>query len=270
MAKLNSITGIRCRYSANCIGLATLLAIVISVTGCAQGIRPVETKRGEVVREYPHDPSAFTQGLVYYQGYLYEGTGQKGRSVLRKVNLEDGKDAVPPVPLNEQYFGEGITILNDKIYQLTWQDNYCLVYDAKTLEYTGHFIYEFEGWGLTNDGKQLILSDGTPTIRFIDPETFKVTKRFDVTERNQRLKSLNELEWIDGEIWANIWYEDRIARISPENGAVLGWVDLRHIYPQKLRYKESVMNGIAYDPETKRIFITGKNWPKLFEIRVSR
>lgn len=270
MAKLNSSTGIRRRYSAHCIGLATLLAIAISVTGCAQGIRPVETKRGEVVREYPHDPSAFTQGLVYYQGYLYEGTGQKGRSLLRKVNLEDGKDAVPPVPLNEQYFGEGITILNDKIYQLTWQDHYCLVYDAKTLEYTGHFIYEFEGWGLTNDGKQLILSDGTPTIRFIDPETFKVTKRFNVTERNQRLKSLNELEWIDGEIWANIWYEDRIARISPENGAVLGWVDLRHIYPQKLRYKESVMNGIAYDPETKRIFITGKNWPKLFEIQVAR
>ena len=268
MARFQISTG--ARLSVNSIGLATVLVILIAVTGCAQPIKPLETKRGEVVKQYPHDPSAFTQGLVFYDGFLFEGTGQKGRSRLRKVNLQDGTDAVAPVSLNQEYFGEGITILNGKIYQLTWQDYYCLVYDVKTLEMIGHFVYEYEGWGLTNDGKQLILSDGTPTLRFIDPDTFQVTRRIDVTERKQRLKSLNELEFIEGEIWANIWYEDRIARISPETGVVTGWVDLRHIYPQNRRNRESVKNGIADDPEQKRIFITGKNWPPLFEIRIPK
>ncbi|XZE18391.1 glutaminyl-peptide cyclotransferase [Pirellulaceae bacterium SH449] len=274
-AGLQNRVGIQHQFSPDRIlaygfGFACSLVLLLAVLGCAQVIKPLETKKGEVVNKYPHDPTAFTQGLVFYNGYLYEGTGQKGRSLLRKVKLEDGKDVVPPVPLSPDYFGEGITILNDKIYQLTWQDNYCLVYDVNTLELLGHFVYEFEGWGLTTDGNELILSDGTPTIRFIDPETFKVTKKLDVTDRRQRLKSLNELEWIDGEIWANIWYEDRIARISPDTGAVLGWVDLQHIYPQNRRHRESVMNGIAYDPDTKRIFVTGKNWPHLFEIRIPK
>jgi glutaminyl-peptide cyclotransferase len=244
------------------------IVALLGLVGCVQAVKPGGTQKGDVVKQYPHDPSAFTQGLIFHDGVLYEGTGQKGYSLLRKVNLEDGHDLVPPVPLDANYFGEGITILNDKIYQLTWQDHYCLVYDLATMTLTHHFVYEYEGWGITNNGRELIVSDGTATLRFVDPESFKTIRKVDALDRGKRIKSLNELEWIEGEIWANVWYEDRIARISPETGFVTGWLDLSHIYPKAKRPHESVMNGIAYDAKEKRIFITGKNWPHLFEVKV--
>ncbi len=250
--------------------LAFMLGFVLATSvSCSTSAQPpvVKVERGELVQSFPHDPEAFTQGLTFHNGILYEGTGQKGKSSLRKVSIDDGK-VLEQVNLDPLYFGEGITILGDSIYQLTWKENTCFVYDLKTFQYKKHFQYIFEGWGLTNNGEDLILSDGSALLRFLDPETFQEKKKIQVTDRNRRIKSLNELEWVEGEIWANIWYEDRIARISPEDGRVLGWIDLSHIYPMRQRHREAVMNGIAYDPETKRLFITGKNWPKLFEIKV--
>lgn len=225
-------------------------------------------QRVEIVQTFPHDSNAFTQGLVIHEGTLFEGTGQKGNSTLRKVNLTDGKVELQ-VTLDPAYFGEGITVLNGKIFQLTWRENTCFVYDAQTMVYEKSHQYAFEGWGITNNGKELILSDGTSLLRFIDPDTFRVTRQIQVSEMGgKKIKQLNELEFVNGEIWSNIWYEDVIARISPENGRVVGWIDLSKVYPKQQRDKESVMNGIAYDQASKRLFITGKNWPKLFEIKV--
>lgn len=244
--------------------------IPILMASCSPTQRQKKTpvQRGQVVQSYPHDPAAFTQGLVMHEGNLLEGTGQKGNSTLRKVNLEDGK-VLLQVTLAPAYFGEGITVLNDKIFQLTWRENTCFVYDVRTMIYEKSHQYAFEGWGVTNNGKELILSDGTSVLRFIDPDTFRVLRQIQVSDTGgKKIKQLNELEFIDGEIWANVWYEDVIARISPDNGRIVGWVDLGDVYPKQQRDKESVMNGIAYDKDSKRLFITGKNWPKLYEIKV--
>lgn len=252
-----------------------LCLLLVFLTSCSAVAKnpgnnaSAQTERAEVVATFPHDRDAFTQGLVFHDGVLYEGTGQKGKSTLRKVSLEDG-EVLDSRSLDAYYFGEGITILGDSIYQLTWKENTCFVYDLSSLNYKKHFQYLTEGWGLTNDGTHLILSDGSSSLRFIDPDSFKEVRKIQVTDRNRKVKNLNELEWVEGEIWANIWYEDRIARIDPNTGAVLGWVDLRHIYPQNQRHQEAVMNGIAYDEKSKRLFITGKNWPNLFEIRTSQ
>jgi glutaminyl-peptide cyclotransferase len=226
----------------------------------------IPTYRYKIVNTFPHDPQAFTQGLEFHDGYLYEGTGQYGKSSLRRVELRTGR-IVQIHRLPSEYFGEGITILGDKIYQLTWQNGVCFVYDRRTFRQITQFRYYGEGWGLTNDGKHLIMSDGSETITFRDPETFAEVRRITVRAQGKPVKNLNELEYIEGEIWANIWYSDIIARIDPSTGVVKAWVDMEGL-PVKNRDLEAVMNGIAYDRQNKRIFVTGKNWDKLFEIEL--
>jgi glutamine cyclotransferase len=252
--------------------IPVLAVSAISVVGFAIAS---QLKRGHqgitgyrVVAEFPHDAGAFTQGLVVVEGHFYEGTGKKGESTLRKVDLKTGR-VESSVTLDRSYFGEGITVLNDRIYQLTWQNRVALVYDLKTMKPVTTFRYAGEGWGLTHDGKLLIMSDGTSLLRFLDPNTFEVVKRLRVRGPNGQVDKLNELEYAKGEILANIWYADRIARISPETGEVTGWIDLSDLYPQKLRTsKEDVLNGIAYDEAGERLFVTGKNWPKVYEIEL--
>jgi glutaminyl-peptide cyclotransferase len=222
----------------------------------------------KVVAAYPHDPNAFTQGLAIAGGQLYEGTGLYGSSSLRRVDVATGR-VEKQRALARNYFGEGIAILGSHVYQLTWQNGVGLVYDLDTFAMQRTFEYEGEGWGLTHDGSQLILSDGTPTLRFIDPDTFAVVRTIQVRDGGKPIEKLNELEFVDGEIWSNIWYDDRIARISPADGKVLGYIDLSKLYPQSARSSEAVLNGIAYDASSKRLFVTGKNWPQLYEIEVT-
>ena len=222
----------------------------------------------EVVNTFPHDPDAYTQGLVYHEGKLLESTGRQGKSSLRNVELETGK-VLKQVDVPNPYFAEGITLLNGKIYQLTWQHQTGFIYDAATFKKLGEFTYQGEGWGLTNDGSSLILSDGTDRIRFLDPSTFKVQKTLAVLDKSVPVARLNELEFIRGEIYANVWTEDRIARIDAKSGRVTGWVQLAGLIPRtELRDDEAVLNGIAYDEAHDRLFVTGKLWPKVFEIRI--
>ena len=222
-----------------------------------------------VVSEYPHDRRAFTQGLVYLDGVLYEGTGLNGQSTLRRVDLETG-EVLQAVGLSEEYFGEGIAVLGDRIYQLTWKNGVCVVFDRETFELQEAFTYETGGWGLTTDGERLIMSDGTNRLFVRDPETFAELDTIDVYDGVRAIWNLNELEVVDGEIWANVWQTDLIARIDPATGQVTGWIDLTGLLSEKERERHpvDVLNGIAYDPETDRLFVTGKLWPKLFEIEV--
>ena len=222
----------------------------------------------EIINSYPHDSSAFTQGLVFRQGKLFESTGQEGRSSLREVELETGR-VLRKVSVPSPYFAEGITLLSDKIYQLTWQHQLGFVYDVHTFEKIGEFRYSGEGWGLTDDGQSLILSDGTNRIRFCDPASFRLLKTILVVDAQSPVTDINELEYIRGEIYANIWHEDRIARINPLDGRVIAWIDLTALSSQvEVHDDEAVLNGIAYDDESGRLFVTGKLWPKLFEIRI--
>ena len=223
----------------------------------------------KVVAVYPHDPNAFTQGLAIAGGQLYEGTGLYGQSTIRKVDVTTGR-VEKQRPINAAYFGEGIAILDGHLYQLTWQNGLGLVYDLATFNQQRTFQYAGEGWGLTQDGRELILSDGSARLRFLDPQTFAVVREIEVRDHGQPVTKLNELEYIDGEIWSNVWYDDRIARISPTTGEVLGWIDLAALYPKSARSSEAVLNGIAYDAAAKRLFVTGKNWPQLYEIEVVR
>ena len=220
----------------------------------------------EIAAIYPHDTGAFTQGLAVHNGSLYEGTGQYGASTLRRVDLVSGRIEKSTALSNFQ-FGEGITVLQDKIYQLTWQNNLVFIYDVATFERLGTLRNEGEGWGLTTDGARLIVSDGTSSLRFHDPETFAETGRVAVRSDGQPVSRINELEFVNGEIWANIWYQDQIARISAETGEVLGWIDLSGLNPSRSG-SEDVLNGIAYDSESDRLFVTGKNWASLYEIEV--
>jgi glutaminyl-peptide cyclotransferase len=221
----------------------------------------------EIVRAYPHDPRAFTQGLQYLDGVLYEGTGQVGQSTIRRVELESGKvlqkrDVPPP------HFGEGITVWKDEIIELTWQTNVAFVYDKKTFEPRRTFKYEGEGWGLTQDATNLYMSDGSDELRVLDPATFTERRRIKVIAAGAPLKNLNELEWVKGEIFANVWMTDHIVRIAPASGKVLGYVDLRGLLSPAERAGTDVLNGIAYDAAHDRLFITGKYWPKLFEVKL--
>jgi len=252
---------------AICITL--LVCSILGLTAFAQIRRPQKTEVWgyKLVATYPHDPAAFTQGLVFTGGHLYEGTGKKGESSLRQVDLTTGK-VEKFVPLNEHYFGEGITVLGNRVYQLTWQNRIGVVFDLETFNVEKTFQYTGEGWGLTTDGTNLLMSDGSANIRFLDPKTFQVVKRITAKTPQGKVDKLNELEFVKGEIWANVWYEDKIVRISPENGEVLGWIDLSNLYPRgQRRTDEDVLNGIAYDAENDRLFVTGKNWPQLFEIK---
>ncbi len=222
----------------------------------------------KVIKVFPHDPEAFTQGLVFHKGVLYEGTGLPGKSSLRKVDPETGR-ILKLARLPGQLFGEGITLWEDKIIQLTWKSRIGLVYDRETFRWLRKFSYFSEGWGITQDGKQLIMSDGTSFLYFWDPHSFKEIKRIQVLDRGIPITMLNELEYIKGEIFANVYLTDRIVRISPETGQVTGWIDLQGLLSAKDRTgKEDVLNGIAYDARKDRIFVTGKYWPKLFEIRL--
>ncbi len=224
----------------------------------------------EVLHVWPHDTEAYTQGLVFHDGKLLESTGQVGHSSLRRVELETGR-VLQKVNVPAPYFAEGITLLKGKIYQLTWQDGVGFIYDAWTFEKIGKFKYQGEGWGLTNDGQSLILSDGTHQLRFLDPDNFQVQKTIAVGDGSKPLHEINELEYVQGEVYANIWHADRIARINPHTGMIVGWIDLMGLLSRgEVHDEEAVLNGIAYDEANGRLFVTGKLWPKVFEIRLTR
>lgn len=221
-----------------------------------------------VVNTFPHDPQAFTQGIFFHEGRLIESTGLVNRSTLRRVELETGR-VLQRAEVPRFHFAEGAAPHGGKIYQLTWKTGKGFVYDSETFERLGEFFYAGDGWGLTRDGESLILSDGTDALRFLDPETFRVTRTIKVADRGQPLSNLNDLEYVAGEIFANVWRDNRVARINPRTGAVVGWVELNGLLrPGEVRHPEGVLNGIAYDADHDRLFVTGKFWPKLFEIRL--
>jgi glutamine cyclotransferase len=221
-----------------------------------------------IVHTYPHDPQAFTQGLVYVDGYLYESTGLNGHSSLRMVDIDTGR-VLQEQPVASQYFAEGLTNWGSTLVQLTWQAHVGLVYDRFSFRQLRTFSYTGEGWGLTQDAKSLILSDGTAQLRFLDPTSFQPIRQITVTDRGRPVTELNELEYVRGEIYANVWHTDRIARISPQSGKVLGWINLAGLLPAaEHSTAEAVLNGIAYDGAHNRLFVTGKLWPKLFEIQI--
>lgn len=235
----------------------------------------------KTVDVYPHDNKAFTQGLVFDNGFLYESTGNYGSSSLRKIEPATGK-ILMNLPLPKQYFAEGLELIDDKIFQLTWQEKTCFVYDQSTFRLIGQFYYTGEGWGLAFDGEHLILSDGSAVLRFFDPKTFRQKRKLDVTDRDAKtkktlpVKNLNELEFIRGELWANVWQTTKIVRIDPKTGNVIGWIDCSGFVPKEYEKehrapafeRNNVLNGIAFDPATNHVFITGKNWSVLYKIHI--
>jgi glutamine cyclotransferase len=225
----------------------------------------------EVVHSYPHDATAFTEGLFYLNGFLYESTGLEQHSTIRKVRLETG-ETVQKIDIPAQYFGEGIVNWHGHLISLTWKSQIGFVFDLNTLKLQRQFKYPGEGWALTRNDKQIIMSDGTPQLRFLNPATLEETGRIQVTVEGKPLANLNELEWVKGEIYANVWQTNWIARIDPGNGHVVGLVNLSGLLKQSevVQGLTDVLNGIAYDGQTDRLFVTGKNWPKLFEIRLRK
>ncbi|HUP03121.1 MAG TPA: glutaminyl-peptide cyclotransferase [Bryobacteraceae bacterium] len=250
--------------------LALLLSLILAAAACGSTsltAQPADYTY-QVVHVYPHDPMAFTQGLVYLDGFLYEGTGIEGQSSVRKVRLETG-EVLQRHDIPEDYFGEGIVNWRDELLELTWTTHIGFVYGLSDFHLIHDFHYPGEGWGLTQDGKRIIMSDGSAQLRFWDPETLAETGRITVTDGGQPVDRLNELEWVRGEIYANVWQTNRIARIDPSNGHVTGWVDCAGLLSPAYRTgQEDVLNGIAYDAQNDRLFVTGKKWPKLFEIRL--
>jgi glutamine cyclotransferase len=231
-------------------------------------LNSVPTYTYEVIKEYRHDNDSFTQGLVVHNGWFYESSGQYGDSGLRRIDIETGK-VKQKRNIEDGYFAEGLTILNGKIYQLTWREQVCFVYDLEKFNVLQELNYNGEGWGLTNDGTNLIMSDGTHLIRFLDPNNLRILRTISVLDNGQPLMKLNELEYVKGEIWANIWYDNRIVRINPNDGKILGWIDLTGIIPKDADEDDGeVLNGIAYDAAGDRLFVTGKRWRKLFEIKI--
>lgn len=223
-----------------------------------------------VKNSYPHDRSAFTQGLFFHDGYLYESTGLKGKSTLVRKELTTGK-ILQEIRIDQEYFGEGIALHKGKIYKLTWQNETVMVYDLQSLRQIKTMKYSGEGWGLTSDGKHLLMSNGSATIFVRDPETFKVLREIHVHDGETPVGNLNELEFVQGEIWANIYLEDLIVRIAPQSGKVTGWIDISTLRSYLPRHAQvDVLNGIAYDEKNGSIFVTGKYWPKIFEIKLSR
>jgi glutamine cyclotransferase len=252
---------------ARLFSLVLLTALACTAERPAPAARSTPTAGFEVVQSWPHDPQAFTQGLVYREGKLYEGTGMYGESSIRQVDLQTG-GVLRRRNMPQQYFGEGIALFGGKLYQLTWRSQLGFIYDAATFDLVGQFSYTGEGWGLTEDGSSLILSDGTSTLRFLDPTTFAVRRSVKVTDSGREIIHLNELEYVNGEVYANVWKTDLIARIDPATGNVKGWIDLSGLLPAAERTdNEDVLNGIAYDAAQDRLLVTGKNWPKLFQIR---
>jgi glutaminyl-peptide cyclotransferase len=248
-----------------------MLVAVAAFLGALHAAAPQTPVYGyRILHVYPHDPEAFTQGLEFHDGFLYEGTGLKGRSTLRKVELESGK-VLQEIQLNPKYFGEGITVLDQRIFELTWQSQRGFIYKRTTFQQTSDFTYPGEGWGLANDDRRIFMSDGTAEIRVWNPATLQETGRLRVHDGSEPVASLNELEYVRGEIYANVWQTDRIARISTTDGHVTGWIDLSGLLsPSELSAGPDVLNGIAYDAVRDRLFVTGKLWPKLFEIQLIR
>jgi glutamine cyclotransferase len=251
-----------------------IAALILTSIVCACNNTPAQPVAYiyKVTASYPHDPEAFTQGLVYVDGSMYEGTGLVGRSSLRRVDLETG-EVQKTKELPGPYFGEGITLFRDSIYQLTWQSHVGFVYDKSTFEEKHRFTYTTEGWGLTHDGKHLIMSDGTAKLYFLDPQSLEVTGYIDVLDAPEEIGELrlNELEYVRGEIYANVWPTNYIIRINPSSGRVRGWADMTGILDTKgAGSSVDVLNGIAYDARHNRLFVTGKLWPWLFEIKLER
>ena len=262
-----------------------LLALALSLTtpACAQQTAPAPADAGNntaeaaeppvvnysyrIVNTYPHDQHAFTQGLFYLNGNLYESTGQVGQSTIRKVHFEDGR-VLQSVPIPPGLFGEGIVNFGNEIVSITWQGGNGYRWDLATLRRTGEWHYSGEGWGLTQNGTDIIMSDGTSAIRFLDPVTLNERRRITVTLQGTELTELNELEWVNGEIFANIWQTPRIARIDPNSGRVTGIIDLTGLANENTATPDAVLNGIAYDPQTRRLWVTGKLWPRLYEIEL--
>jgi glutamine cyclotransferase len=249
-------------YTSNKTESVTRFVIIYS------DIRPKKLSYS-VVRKYPHDREAFTQGLFYDKGVLYEGTGQESGSSLREVQLETGK-VIRQHNLDASLFGEGITLFKDRIYQVTWRNKVGFVYNKSDFAVLNRFYYQTEGWGLTTVNDRILMSDGSNVLYFCDPEMFSVVSRLEVYDDEKKVDQLNELEYINGEIWANIWMTDLIARIDPASGRVNSYIDLSKIFPEPGRREVNadVLNGIAWDPERGRIFVTGKRWPELYEIKV--
>jgi glutamine cyclotransferase len=237
----------------------------------AAPITPAPVHGFKVVRSYPHDRQAFTQGLEFVDGVLYESTGMNGRSGIRKVNLATG-EVLQVQPLDAAYFGEGITVWKNRIVQLTWQSGIGFVYDRQTLQQQRSFRYRGEGWGLTHDGTRLFMSDGSDsgTLRLLDPETLRQVGTLVVKDAGRPVAKLNELEYVKGEIFANVWTTERIAVITPSTGRVTAWIDLQGLLDPRERAGVDVLNGIAYDAKGDRLFVTGKLWPRIFEIQVVR
>ena len=249
--------------------LATLLGWACTSKPELAVQRPAPVDGYRVVNVYPHDPSAYTQGLLFRDGFLFESTGRNGQSTLRKVRLETG-EVVQQRRLEPSHFAEGLAFRDGELLQLTWQSNLGFVYDAVSFSPRRTFVYSGEGWGLTHDQGGLVLSDGTTDLRFFEPVTFRETRRVRVTDAGAPVAQLNELENVRGEIYANVWHTDRIVRVAPDSGRVIGWIDLAGLLPSRDRPAdpEAVLNGIAYDDASRRLFVTGKLWPKLFEIQL--
>ena len=254
--------------------IPALAVLATACQACGMGANPDGATRYAftVVNEFPHDTSAFTQGLLYHDGHLYESTGVRGQSSLRKVALETGA-VLQRRDLDAQFFGEGLTLFNGKLYQLTWTSRRGFIYDLESFDLLGEFSYETEGWGLTNDGERLIMSDGSHFLRFLDPESFEVLGQVPVFDGIQPISRLNELAYIDGQVFANVFRTDEIVIIDPATGALTGRIDLSALWerlPNSTRQNsEHVLNGIAHDDANGRLFVTGKRWPKLFEIELT-
>jgi len=246
-----------------------LFTLLYSCQNPSSAIEQNSSEKITIVNSYPHDTGAFTQGLIFHNGSIYEGTGLYKKSTLRKVNLDTGKiEMIHKLP--DQYFGEGITLLNGKIYQLTWRSKTGIIYEANSFKELGTFKYPFEGWGITNNGKDLLISNGSPYIYFYNPVTFKQIRKIKITDNGEQVSLINELEYIDGKIYANIWRSNKIISIDPATGNVLKWYDLSGLHKHfDGNSRIDVLNGIAYDEQTGRIFVTGKLWPKLFEIKLN-
>lgn len=260
-------------------GLLVASALLVAILPVAQAAGPVPPAplgssteiarqlRWEVVRSTPHDPDAFLQGLVWYDGGFFESTGRYGRSTIRRVEWPSGR-VLRRVDLPPDVFGEGLARVGNRLIQLTWRSGRAFVYDVPSLRLLWEFRYKGEGWGLTYDGTSLILSDGTNVLTYLEPERFTPTRKLAVTWNGQPLQRLNELEYIDGMVWANVWYTDFVVQINPESGRVTSYLDLSGLWRSESRPEEAVLNGIAHDPATGRLWVSGKLWPMLFEIRV--
>jgi glutaminyl-peptide cyclotransferase len=249
-----------------------LAALLMAFSLGSAAFAAIPTYGFKVVHAYPHDRTAFTEGLFYLDGFIYESTGLEGHSQIRKESLATGKIVQAGPELPPQYFGEGIVNWRSHLIELTWRNQVGLIYDLASLKPQAQFSYSGEGWALTQNGRQIIMSDGTPDIRFLDPATLKEVRRITVTADGAPVKNINELEWVKGEILANVWMTNTIARIDPVSGKVVGWIDLTGLLsPAEISGdQDDVLNGIAYDARGDRLFVTGKRWPKLFQIRLVR